>query len=261
MPIVFLLILSLLLNLDNSMKNIKQIPVNDAIEGIYTFWDNEFLDNPNKVGYLALYSGNYYFTYLNFNDLSKNSKEIALEFCFTNVVSGKYKLEFKSKVSQNASILEYDDNEILATVNFYPEKQAGVKVVRTLLIRTDKDREHVYFHSTKSELQLWNISKPWEEEGVSDKEAIIIADKEAESNLNEANQSEFAKNFTYKFKVEDYNKKPGLCIVRNQVWWYILYTYTFKHAAENEIHFAGHPAHFTIRVNQQSGETQLLHGE
>ncbi|NJO92718.1 MAG: hypothetical protein HC831_29925, partial [Chloroflexia bacterium] len=240
---------------------IKHIPVNEAIQGIYTFWDNEFLDNPNIVGYLALYSGNYYFTYLNFNDLSKNSKEIASEFCFANIVGGKYKLEFKDKVNRKASIAEYDDNEILATINFFPDHDKNPKTIKQLLIRTDKDREHVYFHSTKSELQLWNISKLWKEDGISDAEAIKIADKEAESNLNEVNQSEFAKNFTYQFNVEDYNKKQGLCIVRNQVWWYILYTYTFKHAAKDEIHFAGHPAHFTVRIDQKSKETQLLHGE
>jgi len=248
-------------DLDSFMKNKKQISVKEAIEGVYTFWDNEYLDNPSIVGYLALYSGNYYFTYLNHNELNKSSKGIASKFCFTQVNSGKYTLEYRSKIDADALISQYDDNEILATITFDAEKQKNTKTSKTFLIRTDKDREHVYFHSIISELQLWNISKAWKNDGISDKEAIKTANAKAIDNLKEVNESEFAKSLPYKFKVEDYRKKVGLITVTDELYWYILYTYTFKLAAKNEIHFAGHPAHFTIRVNQKSGSIQFLHGE
>ena len=119
----------------------------------------------------------------------------------------------------------------------------------------------VYFHSEKSELQLWNISKYWKNSGISDKDAIVIANKEAETKLKEHNNSEAANNFKYKFELKDYKKKLGLCIVNNEINWYLLYTYTFPYAKKNETHFVGHPAHFTVRINQKTGKTQFLYGE
>lgn len=241
----FIISIIILLGACSSIKKHKSITVKKAIEGIYTFKDN----NSKTIGYLALYSGNYYFAFN--NDISKALKDKAFKFHFTHKLDDNYKLKFKENIEVNSSILNYNDNDILTTIDFDPKRITRIRTDRTFLLRTDKYKKQIYFHSEKSKLQLWNISKPWVNEGISDKEAIVIANKEAEKKLSE--------NKNNNYKLEDYNKKQGLIIVADELYWYVFYNYTFPNLKKNEMHSTGQ--HFTVRVNQKTRKTQFLYGE
>jgi len=205
--------------------------INKAIEGVYTFKNS----NSKIIGHLALYSGKYYFT---FNEnLSKDVKKDAFKFHFAHNLKDNYEIKLKEGINVNSPISNYKNNETIATINFDPKRLTRIRTNRKFLLRADKDKKLIYFHSEKSELQLWNISKSWLSSGISDKKALIIANKAAES----------------KIKNQKSESKINLSIVNGKLFWDILYNYSVSNT-NNKIE----KKHFTIRVNQKTEKTQFL---
>lgn len=116
------------------------------------------------IGYLYLDSGQYTFTPL----ADADTEAAGCRFFFVTYPDGTYRTEYYGSVRPESVLEMLEDNSILLTV-VLDAVEAGTSVSeppctdRAFLIRSDREKAGLYFHSTVSELELWTVEKQWDD--------------------------------------------------------------------------------------------------
>ncbi len=228
--IISLFIIVLIMLSSFTCNKIKDI--NQAVQGVYTIKNYK---TDRTIGYLALYSDNYYFAFD--ENVASKEKENIFNLHFSHNLKDNYKVELEKEIDINKSISKYKNNTIIASINFDPKRLTRLRTIREFLLRVNKNKKTIYFHSKNSEIQLWNISKSWLNNGFSDKLALKNAYKLEMREISE-------------IKDKNKSKKINLIHERGKLYWEIIYTYlpisNGKKVKKKQ---------FTIRVNQKTGKT------
>lgn len=135
----------------------KDSTIENSLEGTYSLTADTYKDNSEFVGHLYLSKGNYSFEYKrSYIDLSETSIP---DFIFLEIKNGKYTVEYNVNKSLKPSELE--DHQIIGSVSFSGNSSNGADntLVKDLLLRIDKERHVLYFHSQISEFQTWSLEK------------------------------------------------------------------------------------------------------
>jgi hypothetical protein len=150
-----IVILSIMAIISNTMgacggkPTMTSIQVGNAIEGIYTVHHQGML-----IGHLNLHNGKYSFTLLD----DKVTQETIAQIFFGRYPDGNFNIEFYGSVNQSTRLEDLENDDILLRIRFSTDKTN-----KDFFIRNNKDKKEVYLHSIISEVELWSISKSWEQ--------------------------------------------------------------------------------------------------
>ena len=135
---------------------LSEAKVGEAIWGTYTI-TYAFFESEN-IGDLALSNNTYLFTPK--YKKNKNWDSNIIDFFIENP-TGSVDLGYYSSINENTELESLEDSKNLIYFTF---ASANDSVPQTsFILSNDKYRKQLYFHSVVSDIQLWHITKPWEE--------------------------------------------------------------------------------------------------
>lgn len=146
------------LNHNDAPIYLKDSTIRNVLEGTYSFKINTHKDDPEFVGHLFLEEGTYSFEFRrSYIDLSETNIP---DFFFLEIKDGKYIIEYN--INENTKPSELKDHQIIGTVTFLgnSNEDSDDSFVNKLLLRIDKEKQALYFHSLQSEFQTWSLEKP-----------------------------------------------------------------------------------------------------
>ncbi|MFH1824966.1 MAG: hypothetical protein ABH873_07070 [Candidatus Firestonebacteria bacterium] len=145
----------------------------------------------------------------------------------------------------------------------YEVKDGDILV--TIVDRYGDAHIHLLSHEGISQKQALNIlSKKTqqldaENRFISKEQALEIADKIAKEEIGKVNKRD-AKQRGFKYEFKYYKKKLHEISTNGQECYSVLYQYKAP-LGGNILIPAGHPSHFSVRVDKITGETILMQGE
>ncbi|MFC1594459.1 hypothetical protein ACFL38_03945 [Candidatus Omnitrophota bacterium] len=143
----------------------------------------------------------------------------------------------------------YPDEKIIGILKKY--KVAGQYELLTAASYSQENRERIAQYAVKKYVEKNPISK---------EQAVAIADQVGQEEVERFNSSELADSMGGPFKFQYYKRTSQEIIVKKQKMYNVFYQYEPPSEEVTAIGL-GHPRHFSVWVEQLTGEPELIYGQ